>query len=64
MRISAESDRCVAAGQCYLAAPDVFDQSDDGGVVIVLQPEPPREALESVREAVRACPARALTLQD
>ena len=33
MKVSVDRDKCVASGQCVLAAADVFDQRDDDGVV-------------------------------
>lgn len=36
VRILADRDRCIGAGQCVLSAPDVFDQSDDDGRVLIL----------------------------
>ncbi|MGP2438402.1 ferredoxin [Streptomyces sp. JW3] len=62
-RISAERDRCVGAGQCVLAAPAVFDQGEEDGLVVVLDERPPVSQAQAVREAVWACPSRALTLR-
>jgi ferredoxin len=56
-------DRCIGAGLCVLTAPEVFDQADDG-LVVLLSPSPPDESDEDVREAVRRCPSGALTLQE
>jgi ferredoxin len=47
-----------------LAAPDVFDQSDDDGLGIVLIPEPPAELLPRVRDAVDRCPAQVVSLEE
>ena len=55
-------DRCIGAGLCVLAAPEVFDQADDG-LVVLLSPQPPEQAAEAIREAVRRCPSGALSLQ-
>lgn len=62
MKISIEQDRCVAAGQCVAAAPEVFDQRDEDGVVVLLAPVAPAEAEEGVRHAAAVCPARAIHL--
>jgi ferredoxin len=58
-----ERTRCIGSGQCVLAAPDVFDQSDDDGLGVVLVPEPPADLLPGVRTAVDRCPAQAVTLE-
>jgi len=55
---------CIGSGQCVLAAPDVFDQSDDDGLGVVLVPEPPADLLPGVRDAVDRCPAQVVTLEE
>ena len=39
MAVVVQRDSCVGAGQCALVAPDVFDQDDDG-IVLLLQDDP------------------------
>jgi ferredoxin len=46
-----------------MAADAVFDQDDDG-VVVVLVDEIPDDQLEHAREAVKLCPSQALRLTD
>lgn len=62
MRVVLDEPKCVAAGQCVVAAPEVFDQRDEDGVAVVLDETPGEELLEGVREAVAICPAAALSL--
>ncbi|GGY79563.1 ferredoxin [Streptomyces sp. WAC04189] len=62
-RVSADRERCVGAGQCVLAAPAVFDQDEDDGLVHVLVESPSVSQADAVRDAVRACPSGALTLR-
>ncbi|KUI32340.1 ferredoxin [Mycobacterium sp. IS-1496] len=59
MRIDADRDVCISAGNCVMAAPEVFDQDDDGIVVLLTDPVPEGEQ-EHAREAVKLCPATAL----
>ncbi|MFF0587280.1 ferredoxin [Streptomyces sp. NPDC003781] len=61
--ISAARHRCVGAGQCVLAAPAVFDQDEEEGLVLVLDENPPASRSDAVRAAVRACPSGALALR-
>ncbi|MFJ3670638.1 ferredoxin [Streptomyces sp. NPDC090106] len=61
MRVELEADKCVASGQCVLAAADVFDQDDDG-IAILLEEQPATGRLDDVREAVAICPAAAIRL--
>jgi ferredoxin len=62
MKISVDQDKCVSSGQCVLNATDLFDQRDDDGVAIVLDPTPGPEHHEEVREAAAVCPAAAIRL--
>ncbi|MCD7445565.1 ferredoxin [Streptomyces lincolnensis] len=61
MKVELEADKCVASGQCVLAATDVFDQDDDG-IAILLEDRPADELLDDVKEAVAVCPAAAIRL--
>ncbi|MFI1996982.1 ferredoxin [Actinoplanes sp. NPDC020271] len=61
-RIELDEPKCIAAGQCVMTAPDVFDQRDEDGVAIILEPTPGPEHLDAARDAVAVCPAAALQL--
>lgn len=63
MSVVVQTDACVGAGQCALVAPDVFDQDDDG-IVLLLDAEPTGSDLEAATRAVRLCPARAISLSE
>jgi ferredoxin len=45
-----------------LLAPDVFDQRDEDGIVVLLDAEPPAELHSLVREAASVCPASAIAV--
>ncbi|MDX3179992.1 ferredoxin [Streptomyces sp. ME02-7008A-1] len=59
MHVTTDHDRCVGSGQCAMQSPEVFDQDDDG-LVIVLQERPGAELLEEVRRAVELCPSQSI----
>jgi ferredoxin len=59
MRIEADRDACISAGNCVMTAPEVFDQDDDGIVELLTDPVPADEE-DHAREAVKLCPASAL----
>ena len=61
MKVELEADKCVASGQCVVAAMDVFDQDDDG-IAILLAEEVGDELVDDVKEAVAVCPAAAIRL--
>ncbi|UQW99758.1 ferredoxin [Streptomyces sp. RerS4] len=62
MRISVDRDRCIGAGQCALTAPAVFTQDDDGFGEVLPGGEDGQGA-PLLREAARACPVSAISLE-
>ena len=60
MKISADTEVCIGAGMCALTAPEVFDQSEEDGTVLLLHAEPPAELEQNARRAVQLCPSGAL----
>ncbi|MFJ2116406.1 MULTISPECIES: ferredoxin [unclassified Streptomyces] len=62
MKVEIEEAKCVAAGQCVLVAPEVFDQRDEDGVVVLLTDTPGPDQHEVVRESAMICPAAAIRL--
>jgi ferredoxin len=63
MKVIIDQDRCVASGQCVLAAADVFDQRDEDGIVVLLNENPLAERDDDVRQAAAVCPALAITIE-
>lgn len=63
MKVAADRDVCISAGNCVMAADAVFDQDDDG-IVVVLVDEVPEGEEDNAREAVRLCPSQALRVAD
>ena len=61
MKIHADTEACVGAGQCALVAGEIFDQDDDG-IVIVLNDEPTPNQEAQTLKAVSLCPARAIAV--
>lgn len=64
MDVRVDRDRCLGAGMCALTAPEVFDQDQDEGLVVLLNARPPQERQAAVRVAAGVCPAAAITLAD
>ncbi|GAA3135079.1 ferredoxin [Planomonospora alba] len=62
MKVTVDEARCCGAGQCVLIAPEVFDQREEDGVVVLLDPEPGADLHAAVREAAAVCPAAAIGL--
>jgi len=64
MKITVNQDACASSGNCVLNAPQVFDQREDDGVVVLLTADPAPEQAEGVRRAAAACPALAILIED
>jgi ferredoxin len=60
--LRADVEACQGYANCVIAADDVFDIDDDG-VVVLLRTEIAEPDQARVREAVRACPVNALSIE-
>ena len=63
MKVTADRDVCISAGNCVMVASAVFDQDEDG-IVELLVDEVPEGEEDNAREAVRLCPSQALRVAD
>jgi ferredoxin len=63
VKVHADRDVCIQAGNCVMSAPAVFDQDDDG-IVVVLAAEVPDDEMAHVNDAVNLCPSQALRIVD
>ncbi|WP_440582064.1 ferredoxin [Streptomyces flavofungini] len=64
LRIGVDRDRCTGAGMCALTAPEVFDQDEADGLVVLLRPEPESAHRGAARVAAGLCPAGAIAVDD
>jgi ferredoxin len=62
MKVTVDEDKCCGAGTCVLLAPEVFDQREDDGIVLLLDPSPGEDLHDTVREAANVCPAGAISV--
>jgi ferredoxin len=62
-KVHVDEHKCIGAGQCVLTAPRIFDQREDG-IVILLDATPPAELHEAARKAADLCPAEAITIEE
>jgi ferredoxin len=63
MKVVVDMDKCQDHGQCAFAAPEVFQISAEGKLV-VLQEAPDESLRDSVEEAADVCPVQAITIED
>ena len=64
MKVIADLNICIGAGQCVANAPDLFSQDDDTGLVVVPMGDIPDAQREELEMAVYACPTRALSIAE
>ncbi|EWM19516.1 ferredoxin [Kutzneria sp. 744] len=64
IHIETDTDLCIASGVCALAAPAVFDQDEDTGLVVLLDADPAEEQAGAVREAATMCPNAVIRLTE
>jgi ferredoxin len=64
MKVLIDQDKCVAAGQCVVAADSVFDQRDEDGIVVLLDDQPSDDLSENVQQAAAMCPAMAIIVDE
>ncbi|MEU5999346.1 MULTISPECIES: carboxymuconolactone decarboxylase family protein [unclassified Streptomyces] len=57
-----DRERCCSSGQCVTTAPDVFEQSDDDGLVLLRPGHRASAAQPGVRLAAALCPGGAITV--
>ena len=62
-RVCVDVQRCIGAGHCALRAPRIFDQRDDG-IVILLDATPPRGLREAAHKAADLCPSQAIAIEE
>lgn len=64
MKVTVDEEKCCGAGTCVLLAPDVFDQREDDGIVLLLEEHPGEEHHKIVREAASVCPGVAISVSE
>jgi ferredoxin len=61
MKLEADREDCIASGNCVMISDVLFDQDDDG-IVIIRTADVPEAEEDHAREAVKICPASVLRL--
>ena len=62
MKVRVNEATCVGHGMCRMAAPDVFELSDEDGHAYVRSEDVPPGLEEAVMQAERGCPEQAIEL--
>jgi ferredoxin len=64
VHVEVDVPKCVGSGQCVLIAPEVFDQRDEDGMVVLLDEDPGAELHAEVRQSALVCPAAAIRVAE
>jgi ferredoxin len=62
LHVSIDPLECASTGYCVELVPAVFDLSGDGPTA-VLDPQPPMDLLDRLREAETLCPTHAIRVE-
>jgi len=60
-RIVVDRELCMGSGMCIVYAPGTFAHDDETKAMVV---DPAGDPIESIRNAVQACPTSAISLTD
>jgi ferredoxin len=63
VRVVVDWNLCESNALCMAAAPEVFELQDDD-TLLILQETPDESLHTKVEDATRACPKRAISLED
>jgi ferredoxin len=63
MELEIVEEKCIGAGLCVVAAPDLVDQREEDGIAFLVEGAEAGEHPGQAHEAVRICPAAAILLK-
>lgn len=64
LKVRVDEHKCVGAGQCARVAPEVFDQRESDGIVILLDERPAEGLAPYVKQAASLCPSQAIRVEE
>ena len=62
LKVVVDFSLCIGSGNCSMTAPAVFDQDEDGAVVVLLDESPPETQRAAVTLAVEQCPSAVIRI--
>lgn len=63
IRIYADPQTCIGAGQCVRHVPQVFDQRAHDGIVVLLTHTAPDALAPALQKAVQLCPSQSIRIE-
>lgn len=64
MRVSIDHDRCTGHGRCYVLAPELFVDDDEGYGQVLGDGTVAPGQVDDARRAVQSCPERAIIIDE
>lgn len=64
LKVTLDLAACQGYACCMMEAPTLFDLDDAAGKAIVLDDSPSEEQRAQAESAARACPAKAITVEN
>lgn len=64
MRVTIDHDRCTGHGRCYVLAPELFVDDDEGYGQVLGDGAVAPAHVDAARKAVQSCPERAVLLDE
>ena len=63
IKVHVDPQKCIGAGQCVRTVPEVFDQREDDGIVVLLTSQAPDHLAPFLKKAVQLCPAQVIRIE-
>ncbi|OBH52855.1 ferredoxin [Mycobacterium sp. E2479] len=64
LKVRIDLTACQGYACCMMEAPELFDLDDVSGKAVLFTDDPPEEQRARAADAARACPARAITVEN
>lgn len=64
LKVLIDLTACQGYACCMMEAPELFNLDDDSGKAVLLTGDPPEHQRSRALDAARACPARAITVEN
>ncbi|PMS32632.1 ferredoxin [Trinickia symbiotica] len=63
MKIVIRRETCISGGQCVSVAPELFEQ-DENGQVVLIKLDPSDADIQKAKEAEFLCPSRSISVEE
>jgi ferredoxin len=64
MHVRIDHDRCTGHGRCYVLAPELFSDDDEGYGQVIGDGAVAADQMEAARQAAASCPERAVFVDE